>query len=231
MTQGEARDWIIFDPKLIIMDLSLGQKIKEYRMRAAVSQEELAARTGLSLRTIQRIENEETQPRGDSLRRLAEALGVEVEVLMEGVDAAGGDIRGKDTSGGDVREGEGKPLREDRGFLALLALSPLTFILFPGLGIVAPLIFWIMKKEEVREVKEIGREILNFQITWLLGFGVAWFLLLYVSSMNAVGGLFMFPLLIMVFYAWNAVLTVVCAIRVGLRKMVVYAPSIPFIRR
>ena len=49
-------------------------KIKDLRKRRGLSQEELAEKSGLSLRTIQRIENGETDPRGDSLRRLAAAL-------------------------------------------------------------------------------------------------------------------------------------------------------------
>lgn len=38
----------------------LAQKIKSLRNRKGFSQEELAEKTGLSLRTIQRIENGET---------------------------------------------------------------------------------------------------------------------------------------------------------------------------
>src|SRR6185437_11548465 len=59
--------------------MTLSQKVKELRMSAGTSQEELADATRLSLRTIQRIENGETQPRGDSLKRLARALGVATE--------------------------------------------------------------------------------------------------------------------------------------------------------
>jgi transcriptional regulator with XRE-family HTH domain len=42
----------------------LAQRIKELRNRRCFSQEELSEKTGLSLRTIQRIENGETEPRG-----------------------------------------------------------------------------------------------------------------------------------------------------------------------
>ena len=50
--------------------------MKTLRLQSGISQDELAALTQLSLRTIQRIENGETAPRGDSLKRIAAALNV-----------------------------------------------------------------------------------------------------------------------------------------------------------
>ncbi len=49
-------------------DTSLSKKVKELRKRKGFSQEELAEQSGLSLRTIQRIENGESDPTGDSFR-------------------------------------------------------------------------------------------------------------------------------------------------------------------
>jgi transcriptional regulator with XRE-family HTH domain len=48
------------------MKTEMAIRIKELRTRRGFSQEELSERTGLSLRTIQRIENGETEPRGDT---------------------------------------------------------------------------------------------------------------------------------------------------------------------
>ncbi|RYG02578.1 MAG: XRE family transcriptional regulator, partial [Chitinophagaceae bacterium] len=50
-----------------------GDRIRASRMNLAYSQQELADKTALSLRTIQRIENGETIARGDSLQRVAAA--------------------------------------------------------------------------------------------------------------------------------------------------------------
>jgi transcriptional regulator with XRE-family HTH domain len=47
------------------------KKVKDLRTKQGLSQEELAEKTGLSLRTIQRIENGESIPRGDTLKRLS----------------------------------------------------------------------------------------------------------------------------------------------------------------
>ena len=50
------------------------QRVKELRKEKSLSQEELAKAAGLSLRTIQRVENRETEPTGDTLKRIATAL-------------------------------------------------------------------------------------------------------------------------------------------------------------
>ena len=53
---------------------NLSQKVKELRKNKGLSQEGLAKTAGLSLRTIQRVENQETEPTGDTLKRIATAL-------------------------------------------------------------------------------------------------------------------------------------------------------------
>ena len=53
---------------------NLSQRVKELRKEKGLSQEELAKIAGLSLRTIQRVENRETEPTGDTLKRIAAAL-------------------------------------------------------------------------------------------------------------------------------------------------------------
>ena len=55
-------------------NLNLALRVKELRNRKGFSQETLAEESSLSLRTIQRIENNESIPRGDTLKRLANAL-------------------------------------------------------------------------------------------------------------------------------------------------------------
>lgn len=61
----------------------LAQRIKSLRNRKGFSQEELSEKSGLSLRTIQRIENGETEPRGDSLKRLAFAFDVSSDEIID----------------------------------------------------------------------------------------------------------------------------------------------------
>ena len=119
-------------------------KIKTLRAQNGLSQEELAERSGLSLRTIQRIENGETEPRGDSLKRVAAALGVTPNDIMEWA------------------------MTENDPFLSTLNLSALTSLAFPLLGIIVPYILWNGKKDSVKGARHVGREVINFQITWAI---------------------------------------------------------------
>ncbi|WP_321308966.1 helix-turn-helix transcriptional regulator [Marinifilum fragile] len=52
----------------------ISSNIKDIRINKKLSQEDLSEKSGLSLRTVQRLENGESVPRGDTLRRLADAL-------------------------------------------------------------------------------------------------------------------------------------------------------------
>src|SRR5690349_14196497 len=114
----------------------LAKKIKELRGRKGMSQEELAEKSQLSLRTVQRIEGGETEPRGDTLQRLASALGTTPDELIVWTE------------------------NEDKGFLIVLNLSALSFIAFPILGIVVPLSLWMLKKDKIKYVNETGKKLL-----------------------------------------------------------------------
>ncbi len=64
-------------------NINLIQGVKELRKKKGFSQEALATKSGLSLRTVQRVENGETKPTGDTLMRICTALNVTPEELME----------------------------------------------------------------------------------------------------------------------------------------------------
>lgn len=124
----------------------LAVRIKELRMSKGYSQEYLSEVAQLSLRTVQRIENAETESRGDTLNRLAKALGVDITELTDS-----------------------KPNHNENGYLALMNASALAFLIFvrlPFLSFVFPLILWLYKKNKSEEVRERGKRILNLHITW-----------------------------------------------------------------
>lgn len=133
------------------------RKVKTLRTAKAMSQEELAEKTGLSLRTIQRIENNETEPRGDTLKRLAQALQTTPDEVIEW------------------------RLEEDQSYLMVVALGSCTFVLFPMLGIFITIVFWTLKKDKIQAIDRLGKEILNFQITWTLVIGVVAILFIYMT--------------------------------------------------
>ena len=70
------------------MQLTLGEKIKLLRGRADVSQDAVAALSGITRDTIGRIETDKISPRVDQLEAIAKALGgrlvVEIELELEG---------------------------------------------------------------------------------------------------------------------------------------------------
>ncbi|MCM1339265.1 MAG: helix-turn-helix domain-containing protein [Muribaculaceae bacterium] len=62
--------------------LKLGYKIKYLRSKIGVSQLELALKTGLTTRTISRIECGSIDPKYSTLLRIADALNVELKELL-----------------------------------------------------------------------------------------------------------------------------------------------------
>ena len=123
---------------------NLAIKIKDLRSRKGFSQEQLSEESKLSLRTIQRIEKGESIPRGDTLIKLTQALGVTPDDLLEWTDI------------------------EDKGYLTLLNLSSISVLIQPLLGIIIPLVMWILKREKIKYVDDTGKKIISFQITWTL---------------------------------------------------------------
>ncbi len=61
---------------------NISEQIKQARKRAGLTQQDLANETGLSLRTIQRIEKGDQEVSGYSLRQLCAALNVPLEQLI-----------------------------------------------------------------------------------------------------------------------------------------------------
>lgn len=60
---------------------NLGQRLKALRATRGMSQEYLAETSKVSLRTIQRIENNESEPTGETIKRIANALDVPLTEL------------------------------------------------------------------------------------------------------------------------------------------------------
>lgn len=200
----------------------LAQRLKTLRNRKGFSQEELSEKAGLSLRTIQRIENGETEPRGDSLKRLALAFDVPLDEIVDWT------------------------IQEDNGFVSSLNLSALSFIVFPLLGILVPLIIWISKKDKIKKVNEVAKNLLNFQITWTMIFFVGFIgvSLNFFSSMDIQGDvspsmisahmtsrLMINLVFIGAMYLFNVVMIVINAIRINNDKSTRYYPKIRFLRK
>lgn len=62
--------------------MNLGLTIKNLRVKRQLTQTELSEQTGITLRTIQRIENGEVKPSLHSLKVLSKALEVDLSALQ-----------------------------------------------------------------------------------------------------------------------------------------------------
>lgn len=186
----------------------LAKKIKELRQRKGFSQDELSDKSGLSLRTVQRIENGESEPLGDSLKRLAAAFDVTPDEITDW------------------------QIKEDPGYLMLLNLSALSFIIFPLLGIIIPMAMWVMKKDKVKNVDYVGKALLNFQITW----NIFLFFILIIMLMKLFfnEGLWIsvwtFMLIPVGLYFYNVLLIIINAVRSANNKKVVYIPTFKILK-
>jgi len=196
----------------------LAQKIKSLRSRKGYSQEELSEKTGLSLRTIQRIENGETEPRGDSLKRLAVAFDVLPDEIVDWT------------------------VQENKGFIISLNLSALSFVIFPLLGVLVPLIIWISKKDKIRNLNEIAKDLLNFQITWFIILIVGYIIIAAnTASKIEISGFFGANLITsmlvscMIFtgimYFFNLIFIIMNTIRIKNEKRLIYYPKIRFLKK
>ena len=67
--------------------MELGERLKELRTGLNYSQKELSEQTGLTLRTIQRIENNEVKPSLYSLKVIGEALKTDLSEYVKKSDA------------------------------------------------------------------------------------------------------------------------------------------------
>ena len=186
--------------------MSLAQKIVQIRKMKGMSQEELSTKAGISLRTLQRIEKGESEPRGHTLRAITEVLEVPVEELMDFSKT------------------------EDRPFLLVMSLSQLAYWFMPLLNIVVPLVFWLFRRDKIKDVDKVGRQIISFQIIWtIIAYGVPIFLFFFWpfgSLRPHIGGpLFYF----FAFYGLNVVFILISVIRLRMGKNWIYFIPLKFI--
>ena len=66
--------------------MEFGARLKEIRTSLNISQKELSEKTGLTLRTIQRIENNEVKPSLYSMKVISEALEITSSEIIEKFD-------------------------------------------------------------------------------------------------------------------------------------------------
>jgi XRE family transcriptional regulator, regulator of sulfur utilization len=131
-------------------EITVGEKLKHFRRISCLSQEKLAENSGISIRTIQRIEEGKSLGSGYTINALAKALNIKSTDLLNSVSQ------------------NSLPLTNNIIKLKMLNLSAISMLLIPLANIVFPAyIYW--KNRDNQKVKDIGSKILSFQIFWTLG--------------------------------------------------------------
>jgi len=117
-------------------------KLKEIREKLNLTQEDLADRSGVSVRTIQRIESG-NEPKGQTLKLLVNALEITDHELLER---------------------ENNLIEDNLTLVKIINLSSLPFTIFPPANIVVPLIIMFIKKK----FDPLSKQIISIQILWLI---------------------------------------------------------------
>lgn len=186
----------------------LSSRVKELRNQKGMSQENLAEESGLSLRTIQRIENGETNPTGETLKRLSGALNMDTAELYGGA------------------------IKEDKRYLIYLNLSALTFVFFPLFGIITPFLLWSERKDKSKSINKTGRDLINFEITWTIVLFLIPVLLMLFMKIGLLENLTIRAIITItaIMYFLNMLLVVINALRISNEQEVVYYSIIKLLR-
>jgi transcriptional regulator with XRE-family HTH domain len=127
--------------------MKTGEKIKDLRVKKGFTQEELAEKTELSVRTIQRIENGEVDPRSFTLQMIAKALEVDFSIFND-----------SEFNNSDEMQKE-----NEKASLVILHLSGLFLLILPTV------FYWKKNSISIPRMKEHFYDIIQFQLSmWLL---------------------------------------------------------------
>ena len=115
------------------------------RKLKGLTQEELADKTTVGVRTIQRIEKGEVQPHLQTIKLLAVGLDVEVDDLIVLDNPKEETIK--------------------RKWMLLMHGSPFFGLIIPFANVLFPLFIWISKAEDNKMYDSHGRAVINFHST------------------------------------------------------------------
>ena len=126
--------------------MNLGEQIARYRKDHGYSQDELSQFSGISLRTIQRIEKGAVHPRGYTLRALAESLKVQLTDLQTEITPTSEEVAKKART--------------------LNALG-LLVIFLPLVSTFLQMFYWVKNKGLLSNHLP-SRKVVSFQILWII---------------------------------------------------------------
>lgn len=134
-------------------------KLKIIREQQNLTQEELSEKSGISVRTIQRIEAG-TKPKGHTLKTLSKTLEINDSDLLTENNSI--EIDDEINLINDEIPQENETINFSK--IKLINLSSILFIIFPPLNILAPLLLSYLYKEK----NNITKQIISVQIIWTI---------------------------------------------------------------
>ena len=118
-----------------------------------MTQEELADKTEVSARTIQRIENGEVYPRAYTLQMIAKALEVDFSLFLEN----------------ESEQKQESQKLDSNNWSALIHLSGIIPLIFPTL------VLWKIKKDKTKDLIYHSRAAISMQLCiWVISFAGLW---------------------------------------------------------
>ena len=115
---------------------------------------------------------------------------------------------------------ETTPSKDERTWAMLSHFSVLCMFIFPFGNILAPLIIWLIKKEEMSFVEDQAKEVLNFQISmtiYLLISGILCFILIGIPFVIGLG-------------IFNVIITIIAGIKANDGKSYRYPINLRLIK-
>ena len=112
------------------------------------------------------------------------------------------------------------PSKNERTWAMLSHFSALCMFIFPFGNILAPLIIWLIKKEEMSFVEDQAKEVLNFQISmtiYLLISGILCFILIGIPFVIGLG-------------IFNVIITIIAGIKANDGKSYRYPINLKLIK-
>jgi len=160
---------------------TIGKNLIYQRKRKGYSQEDLSSKTEVTVRTIQRIEKGDVNPHLQTIKLLATALDINVDELLHLENPKEEAIQKK--------------------WLLLLHGTPLLGFVLPFCNVLFPLFLWIHKREDNVLYDRHGAKIVNFQITVLVVYALAFVALLTVEKWGFIIFVSVIPLCILIVLA------------------------------
>ena len=129
--------------------MSISQQLIQTRKQKGLTQEELAYRANVTVRTIQRIESGDSVPRAFTVKALAEALGVTFESLSGGARP------------------EAVDTEAERFNLRMLCLSCFSFLLVPVVHFMLPVALLRKYRFSGPKFTRFARQVIWQQVYWV----------------------------------------------------------------